>query len=349
VRTIQFGRSFRLEIPQNQPVTLIMHVAGKLSERIADIEFILAFSKSKKVSFNGSELCFDKANISDDEYMRLEKTLSRLKLIKQTLDELNVQEDLEIDKISENDERKINTLIKAILNKEPISLNPRNEGDLVMGFYDIANLSILIFGHKSKDNVGKYSINSFTKPYQLKIAYEEEHKKLDVIGSQYLLLISEHYTRASNLNYDTVFSSLTSFGTDDVLIDRIVMNMLEAIKAYDLVGKDGLLKLAEKLCYWVIASRDTDSRICDIDLLNKLQIKKRSRDLTAQETVDLLLVKNQSKESDILCATNILLGETEEAKKHFFDLPEDRQNDFVDYPICHFWKIKEEIKGLLAK
>ena len=346
-RTIQFGASFEFDIPETPPATLEVHITGKLKQRITDIEFMIALNSIKKLSLNGVEFVFEEFNISDQELIMLKQTLAKLKIIKETLDELGVQCELDIDNISESDERKINVLVKAIKEKEPISLGASKVDKLVMGFFNVTNVSILFLGQLSQEFPEKYIIGSYMKPYQLKFKYEENGQLIERFGSQYLVLESEHYLKASNLNYEVIFESLTSFGNDDALVDRIVCAMLEVIKAYDKNLKDELLCLAEKICEWVINNRNYEESKSKIDILNKLQLIKRRRELNPNELAELLVIRRTCDQDDILCAVNILLNEAETAKTFFNKLPLDIRKTFIEYPICNLWDIRDEMRGEL--
>ncbi|MEA4913517.1 MAG: hypothetical protein VB061_02995 [Christensenella sp.] len=346
--SIQFGKSFRLDFNNSETGGLNTHLQGNLSERILDIKFLLSFYKHKKISVNSRAFMFSSISLPVEDEVMLEGTLARLELIKRALDALDVQEELNVDLIKEEDERNIDTLIRAIIDNDEIVLRNTDNEIVTSGFFVVANLSILVVCHKNI-NDGKYSINSYTKPSQIKLTYTSANQEIEVIGSQYLLLLKVHYIRASNLNYDKAYESLTSYGNNSFLVDRINNSMLEILKAYDETGKIALLGLAERLSDWILKNRGNSESQPEIDILNQLQIKRRKRDLSANEVAELLVIKRTNSDLRFVSAACILLSETEEAKSSFLKLPIETQKEFIDYPICHFWKLKEEIKNLLIK
>jgi len=337
---IIIGASFILETPNQGQGTLSAQISGKLSKRIVDIKFLLALNKYKYFLIRGVRIDFNSINLTHQDVEALESTLLRFEMIKQVLDELDVQEDLDVEKITDGDERTINLLIEAVLHNRKVGLKNVNRNSASSGFIVLSDLTILIIYQPSVGETSEYYIKSFTKTSQIKIVYQKDSESIEVIGSNYLLLQKEHYIKASNVNIDIAFASLTSFGNDEVLLERINNSMLEVLKAYDETKNEKMLLFAEKLSSWIITNRPNPETSHEIDTLNHLQIVKRRRKFTPEETVELILIKKNSQEASFLCASHILLDEFADAARCFGMLEDGVKKDFLEYPICVFLKEK---------
>jgi hypothetical protein len=341
--TLRIGKSFELYYPHNASATLDVKLKGNLSQRIRDTEFLLALSTNKTVSINTAEITFIDTTLTDFDNERLKRKLIQLSEIKTALDMLNVQEELDIDKLTERDNQKLHDLVRAMIYNESIPLHNTNEGSISTGFLTIANISILIVYQKVDSELNHYNISSFSKPISIKIEQSIKIDNEEILGSQYLLLDKGHYARASNLNYDDAFNSIRSYGNNRYLLDCANNNMLEVLKAYDETGKAALLELAFKLSLWIRENDRSEQGSSEIDTINYIQIRRRKGDISPQELAELYLIKRNSNDNRFLCASCILLGETEQARSHFFKLSLDEQKAFISYPVCRFWEIREDI------
>ncbi len=341
---IRIGESFLFKTPNAGQGTLSVQISGRLSTRVSDIKFLLALNKYKYFSIRGIRIAFDSINMSFQEVEALENTLSRLEVIQKVLIELDVQEDLDIDKITDDDERTIDLLIEAVLNNKKVGLKNVNKNEASSGFIAFSNLMILVVYHLCERESGEYNIKSFTKTSQIKIVYKKDTETKEVIGSNYLLLQKEHYVKASNVSCESAFTNLTRFGNDDILLDRINNSMLEVFKAYDETKNERMLILAEKLSSWIIGNRNDPQSSYEIDTLNHLQIVKRRRKFTPEEIVDLILIKKSSQNAGFLCAVHILLDEFTDAERCFNNIDIELKKEFIEYPICVFLKEKFTIQ-----
>ena len=106
--------------------------------------------------------------------------------------------------------------------------------------------------------------------------------------------------------------------------------------------KNELLSLALDFANWF---KDFPEEFLpnDIRTLNHLQIVKRQRAFTKEETKQIYtIIASNDSSNEILVGAYLLLDQQEAAEIHFGKLSEEQQINFTSYPIYHFWKKDED-------
>ena len=118
--------------------------------------------------------------------------------------------------------------------------------------------------------------------------------------------------------------------------------LLNVLNGYDLQKeKDArLLDLAEEIGEWLQESYEIAGTHPLGEKLNRLQIVRRRRQLTAPEIVELSKLADESNPPDIQCGAYLLMGNIKEAQECFDKLPLSEQKVFIKYPICHFGELR---------
>ena len=75
-------------------------------------------------------------------------------------------------------------------------------------------------------------------------------------------------------------------------------------------------------------------------VLNHLQIIRRRRELGEDEIQQLNELRKTSDDLAVKCGANILLGRMESAQDCFDEMEDKEKGRFIEYPICHFGKLK---------
>ena len=331
-----------LHLKDSGKVIFNLKFAGTLSQRINDTEFVLALLKHKYYSVTGDNP--HTFSFGDDtlEGINFDKSIlyytNCLKLLnetKQVLEILRITDELNIDAKTDKDDEYINILISSILYKESQDLivSSKTVSDSFHTKIKICNLSISLLITKEED--GKYKIENF---------YDNIYSGFyDVPGTDrtinvplYLALSEDDFITVSNIDYEAMVKSFIDIEVSIDLIEMTYFFILTMLNAYDKSKKQILLDTSLKLLEWIINSGQ--NTIYEIYLLNKLQIFKRNRELSAFEISQLNNIVSSNKDNKILTGAYILLENFDMADYHFNKMSQNEQTDFKNFPINIFWK-----------
>ena len=323
VRTLQIGNSTKLSSPEILPGTISFNSKGNLAQRIHDIDFIVSAVTAKSFSIDDCEMIF--SNIDEKQIHEYRKILDYLKMIHRMLEALDVRAELEMDVVSEVDNKNMYNFINAVIYGAHLSF-PIDKNKPCIVTYELANLKIIIWAEP--DNEGFFSIQPMSKASPIKIIDNGSER----LVSPYILLDKEHYIMDSNLNYDNIYSTLTSFDSSKEYNGHVNRTALEMLLAYDKNKNQSLLLLADNLFSWLCDQENGSDAIYS---LNKLQSKKRQRDLTQEEYLELERIKNLD---DLVLSFGscILLGNEAEAMDVFPHIPMERRDELIKTPIINF-------------
>lgn len=298
---------------------------GTLSNRILDGEFLLGLMEIYGFSINGVFLTFrftDRENFNKDDFC---KNLERLREVKRVLQFHDVNEELNMDNLSDADYRALDLLVNAY-NGEEVRLA---DVEQPYGFINIGNLRILISTEKNKET-GLFKIFNFHES-MFRLFIKDEHANKHIVPLS-LGLKKDDLVKCSNFNKEKVINEFTDVQYNPVISEHITLWLLELLKAYDISMRSYLLETA----YSIIELIKQNDRYIDnhIVRLNELQIIKRKRTLNVSEKAELYQIISYVNDNiDIKIGAYILLGETDEAEKLLNGLPEEHQQFFREYPI----------------
>ena len=335
---LRIGKAINIVLHEaTQKASVSFKPKGTLSDYINDTACFAALVENKELTLNGVQLQF-----ADTD--RVQSSIYREKLqyyrdVKKMLDILGVTEELQCDKLTENDERNIRNFVNSLLYNHKIAF-PHAKGSSLYGAFQIGNLSIWICGHKKDD--GFYQLESFFVPQHIALFENTDTTHSNPVpASQFLLLDKDAFVHTSNMDYELVGNDVCSMNHNPLLVDSVTQLLLNVLGGYDeQAEKDSrLLDLADKICDWL--SGYDDGIDPSILKLNQLQSIKRRRELTISEIVELSKLVNAANSASIRCGAYLLLGDASEAQKCFGEMSTDSQNDFLKYPISHFGNLKK--------
>jgi len=328
---------------------------GTISERIRDLEFLLAICAPGKHEFAcGSWVSDVDLNLSDEKHTKLLQTLDALKTAKSALEHFGVTEELELDNLTSEDHEYLNTLIAASKG-ESVSLIA--DYDNYMGDLQIANLKVAVIGFVAEDGNVKLK-NLFDELHRnCIIVLDEDCTELnfDLVpddkkyeSSFCLRLTRQNLLELSNINYDAMYNSIISVVQSDLYLSIVNVFLLDAILVYDKKPSDPLLEFCEKLSAWLVEQDDTYS-----GQLNCLQVAKRHRPLTYAELAQLRQIANTSDYEMVKVAAFILLDSFTEARATWDAIAiAERANteNYSHFPIWNLWTINkpDELCGIIT-
>ena len=311
-------------------VNFTIAIKGTLSQRIKGLEFIISMFEAKKfeiggvefpVNFSGKEI--DKLNPSQYPHI-----IQNLKKARKVLESLNVTKDLDFDMCTDDDIKRLNTLIKAF--EDGSSISGLGKDIPLVTKYTIGNIELALVFVKNSDET--YNIWNLFDTY-FPVVQEVNDKKTPT--SQFTILTADEFVTLDNVNYKNIIEDFYRIDVSEVLINSANKIMLELIKAFDIRQDRIYLDTAKQL---LDLQKDhpefITSTICH---LNELQILLRERPINFAEKKKLYEIIENSKECNIQAGAYLLLDEQEEATKIFETLTEKQLNEFKEYPIYKFY------------
>lgn len=332
------GESFSI-VTNTKEHSVKMNYKGtdNLRSLAVDLDFMLSYIESKSLKYNGIDLPFDEAgaDFSNFDIATEKDRLSYIKKIVTMLDCLGCKKDLNVKTLTQKDWQNINYLVKAFVDKEPIS-GLKDDLPPVLSI-DVGSLKFIISLAHVENKQGTYEIYDFFKT-ELSLVYENlDGEKLPI--SQYAILHADDLLKADNIRYDVLLPSFQKIERHSELIARTNFFLLELIEAYDKdKSKTELITTASAFADWIMEASE-DELPYDVRLLNKLQIEKRIGALSITRIKELFrMVETPNIREDVLVGAYLLLDQQAAAELHFEKMEPQLQEEFKKYPIYHFWK-----------
>ena len=202
---------------------------GYLKDYIHDTEFILAIIENREMTINGAPLKFcDLEGINLESY---QQKLLYYREVQKMLDLLGAKTDLDCNNLSDQDVRNIRNITNAIVHGKEMKF-PGSTSNAIFWRFKIANLELLIWADKVSDN--GYRLQSFFSDHQI-VLFELSDKKMEKPYpiTHYVLMKKNDFVHAANIDYGRIVADLSRTDTSPVVADRLVLFMLEMLKAYD--------------------------------------------------------------------------------------------------------------------
>lgn len=333
-----FGKSTKhiINRSDNKKLKFTFMLQGNLSERITDEEFIIEALTARQFEVDGTVYPLNAVKpeeLASFNLSQRKEHLEWLRTVKLTLDALDVTEELDCEKLTQKDEENLQVLKMAIIDKQPI---PLTDTGYIMGFYNVGNLKILICTIKDRENDSLFRVCSFNDcPLEVK-AYKGDSAEYP--SSHYVLLKQDAFLKSSNINYEKMIASLKSIPFSEIYAERIVLLLLEMLKAYDESNgkRKDILATAIDVAKWMKENDPFSQK--EILVLNYLQSLKRQRTLQKDEVSDLIrIVERKDVSEEIYTAAYLLLDNHNAAEIHYKLMDTETQNIFKEYPIFRFW------------
>lgn len=332
-----FGRSSRFVHYYNpERSKFSFYLAGTLSERIVDEEFIIAVLAAGE--FEVATVKLPLKDIPPEELQqfnvpRKREHLDWLKCVKKTLDKLSVTVDLDCKNLPNADEGRLHMLKQSVLDGKPIMLR---EVPNRLCRFAVGNLSIIAYLQEVDAKQDLYQICDFNH-VPIAISAEDRDGKL-VPSSLYVILKRDILLECSNIDYQEMLRQIKLVPFSEVFSTQATNLLLEMLAAYD-ESKDkrkDIIEAAIELSEWL---RNEDSFYpADLKMINHLQAIKRIRELSADERRQVLELIEQSSdlEEQVYVGAYLLLDQQEAAQMHYARMDGLEQEHLLRYPIRRF-------------
>jgi hypothetical protein len=325
--TLVFGKFDNKTVKTNINFSLFLRKAAK------DMRFVVDALNAGSFKIGSIQLGLDSFEVGISDFISV--TQKRLVLFEKIIDLfsiLNVDEDLNIDSLTEEEQKHIEILIKAFVDKKNITNITTNTPTSVLDL-KISNITLKLIIIKNED--GTHTIQDFFNSI-VAVSYKDESGNHQ-ITSPYSALPKDDYLAVSNINYNCVLESYqkASIQNSDIF-DRVNVDMLQMLLAYDKKPNSKLLSTAKDVAYWMLTEKTQLNK--NIKTLNYLQIIKRERSFSKEEIRQLCEITedvNATKQEKV--GAYLLLDNQMSAELHFEELTTKEQEDFKLFPISIFW------------
>lgn len=316
-------------------VKVTIDIKGSLKQRIKSLEFLIAMFDAKCFEIDGCEF---PADFPESEIKALNPSVfpERLKGYKKAqrvLDKLNVTKDLDLDNLSEEDKKKLDSLILAIEDEKKIS--GLSKDIPLVAKYSIGNIEVALVFKRNED--GTHTLWNFFDTY-LPVEQVIDEKKYPI--SQFVILTTDNLITLDNINYKNIVDDFYRIDISEPLVNSANEVMLELIKAFDIKADRIYLDTAKQLLALQMEHTEyIKQTICE---LNELQITARERTLNFAEKKKLYYILEKNDDDFIKVGAYLLLDEQEEASKIIETMNENQFEKFSNLPIFKFYKKSQE-------
>ena len=344
---IKIGNVMTINMPMDntdmeQTTVKLITKAKYLKESINEAEFGVALNDTGVLSVGKLDL---KMNVHEKEYVEeLRQKLMRWKELDNVLDKLHVTKPFDLTAITDGQGKLIDLLIETVGKGNMVNL-PGQETTLL--FLEIGNIKLLLWCAVGKD--GMCAIGDFFDR-SIRIAYKlSEDETINVSPYSYLQL-DKLWEKVDNIDFDSIIASAKEAARQHeycyMMSNYDVLAMItaaDALEKTDMERSKKLLEEALKLDEWLI-EKEIKDKMRPLHIINKMQILKRQRELTADERQTLEDMLNEEFAEDMVKAgVYLLLDRQEDFQQLFEKMQEDEKKSVKEFPI---WRFVRESEGM---
>lgn len=344
---IKIGNVMTINMPMDntdmeQTTVKLITKAKYLKESINEAEFGVALNDTGVLSVGKLDL---KMNVHEKEYVEeLRQKLMRWKELDNVLDKLHVTKPFDLTAITDGQGKLIDLLIETVGKGNMVNL-PGQETTLL--FWEIGNIKLLLWCAVGKD--GMCAIGDFFDR-SIRIAYKiSEDETINVSPYSYLQL-DKLWEKVDNIDFDSIIASAEEAARQHeycyMMSNYDVLAMItaaDALEKTDVERSKKLLEEALKLDEWLI-EKEIKDKMRPLHIINKMQILKRQRELTADERQTLEDMLNEEFAEDMVKAgVYLLLDRQWDFQQLFEKMQEDEKKSVKEFPI---WRFVRESEGM---
>ena len=344
---IKIGNVMTINMPMDntdmkQATVKLTTKAKYLKESINEAEFGVALNDTGVLSVGMLDL---QMKVHAKEYVEeLRQKLIRWKELDNVLETLHITKPFDLTAITDDQGKLIDLLIETVGKGNMVNL-PGQEATLLL--LEIGNIELLLWCAVGKD--GMCAIGDFFDR-SIRIAYKiSEDETINVSPYSYLQL-DKLWEKVDNIDFDNIISSAEEAARQHqycyMMSNYDVLAMITAADALEKTYVERSKKLLEealKLNDWLIGKEPKDE-MRPLHIINKMQIMKRQRELTADERQMLEDMLNDEFAGDMVKAgVYLLLDRQEEFQQLFETMREDEKKSLKEFPI---WRFVRESEGV---
>ena len=300
---------------------ITMTPTGNINERIKDVEFIIDLYKYQKINIDGNEFNFllnstsrcEKNIVQEKEYLKW------LKNVKSVFEKFHIFLDTDLKIFNDEDFKNINILI------ELCNGNFNNIKTFNKLYYTKINKYKVIYIIRKRNN-GKIDLIDFYSDLSNICKVVLTVKNEEILVSPYIELTENDLLEHINFNYEVVKKS---FDYIDIKAESLIIEfILNCLRVYDKHNDKKMLDLA-----LYVNNKLLEKNYSSINIINKLQLLKRMRNLETDEIAQLISIRDKENDKKIKVGCSILLESNYETDKYFNELSSEEKNEFETFPI----------------
>lgn len=338
---ITIGNCITMTLPYDDSLlkNVNVHFDGTkntLSETLNELEFLLALENDRHLIIASCD--FDMTKVEDQGstvisgLRSLRAPYEKLLKLKKALDVLHVKEDLDLRLLKKEDERLIDILIQAFVEKKEVVEN-KPVGMFVE--MTICNVCVFVFAIKTGDNT--YRIEDvFNPPFQLQGSLGDGIYPITPCS----VLNKERVLKYSNIDFEQILPSFKANLRENPNCLQLASSLgVSLLSAYDEQGvkQERLIHIASELFEWML-EEEADEQLKVKHKLNLIQAKKRMSQLSDDDKETLYNTIESTSSDEIKFAAYLLLDDNAFAMRSFNRLDLGEQENYRTLPIFHFVK-----------
>lgn len=330
-----------LDIVHNKDTRLITfnyRLTQSLRNAVVDLAFMNAVMDAKQFWINNTLYGIPDEIVNNYNREWGSSTLASMVAYVKALEILKVEKDIEWEKLSAQEHRDFNTIVKAFVRDELVY--DLNDNLPPMCIMQIQSIKLLLGVERSEKITNAWKIyNVFEHPAINNLQYRKTENDPILPTSMYTLLKADDYISIDNINYETLPETYKCLkDSNPMIVDIVNRDLLIMLSAYDKYPNERLLKAVENLAKWILNDDSLPELPYESRHLNLMQIYKRARNLTNEEKEQIYDIYDKAEICDIKVAAALLLEDYIGAKRNLAKMTEDAQEFFKTLPIYRFWK-----------
>lgn len=334
IKAFQLGSGIVGTIYQNK-LNFRYNLCETLREQICQLRLLTALMRGETVKIGPVVLPNAGFNLTGYTQQEMEQRLSWLQTVARVLKRLHIKKDLNLEKMTHEEYQKLRCLVIGIEEGVPVPVPFSFDGTFSYGKIELGNISILLCLRKPEDGKGVY-LSNFFDTENLKMTNEKGESPDDGFSiSPYILMDVALLSELDNVDLDEIVQSVEKQPYSTPYGDRIINLTLELLKLYDQNKNAKILDICLQLLSFVGEHHDAPEEVIAI---NRLQIEKRRRALSAKEKEYLLTLKRSEESLPYQFAASVLLESFQEADLIYEQMSEDERKLFDGFPIENLWK-----------
>ena len=313
--------------PKPQTTIHVVLKASTLGDVINELNSIQSFMHHKSINFGNIKFDFKEHDFSSAPQKEWEESLQYWNDVKKLFTVLKVKPSFAPDKLNEEDNRQLETLIHGILHRNIVY---GDYGESHLSTFDIGSQKILVYAEHLQGREFKL----FDIYEHLCAGYVDEdgnHRPTPILS-----LVFEQKNLPSNLQLDKIVQTYKSYKKKNPQISlRANMDLLNMLNHYDRCHDKKVLKAAIEIATWLKNEKNSTIGNRNITLLNYLQaIKRQKGTFNDMEMQKLYRLKTTDNTENF--ARYLLLGNKEKALSYLAKISENDLDFLKTLPIYHF-------------
>lgn len=337
---ITIGDTLILNMPMDSndvtpPAISLRNTAKTLKESILQAEFVIALHENGVLKVGDRSLLLKVNGTAPIE--EIKNTLKNDKAFQDVLDKLHVEKDLLLEGITAQQERDAYCLIETIGKGNVVKIPDIKSSIYIM---EISNLTLLLWC--SVDERGDCALGDFFDgSVNMKFKFDGKHTTK---ASPYSYLKYDNlWEKVDNIDYSGLITSAAEMAKENeegfIMTNYDVLAMIsasDAVEQSDKSKSERLLVEAAKLNKW-LSENDSHKELRIVHIVNAMQIIKRQRAFTDEESAEMRSMLESSDTDNSLKAALALLLEKHEEFDMFYSKMSKKEQDLMrKYPIWKF-------------